>query len=262
MTWSATQYSKFETERTRPVLDLLGRVPTVRAASAVDIGCGPGNSTEQLKRRFPEAVIAGIDSSADMVEAARKRMPDTQFDLEDIITWSTKPAFFDVILANAVFQWVPDHSLLLPAVFAKLTAGGSLAVQMPVARDEAAQRLIREIAADGPWRLRLVDALATRITPHSAGWYFDLLLRCGASVDIWQTTYLHQLGGPGAIVEWFKGSGLHPVLALLDEGERAEFLARYEAAVAQAYPTLPDGTLLLPFPRLFIVANRGRPSAS
>lgn len=121
MTWSATQYSKFETERTRPVLDLLGRVPTVRAASAVDIGCGPGNSTEQLKRRFPEAVIAGIDSSADMVEAARKRMPDTQFDLEDIITWSTKPAFFDVILANAVFQWVPDHSLLLPAVFAKLT---------------------------------------------------------------------------------------------------------------------------------------------
>ena len=94
MTWSALQYSKFEAERTRPVRDLLGRVPNVRAVSAVDLGCGPGNSTEELRLRFPNAAITGIDSSADMVEAARRRLPDTRFEIEDIVTWCARTACF------------------------------------------------------------------------------------------------------------------------------------------------------------------------
>jgi len=81
-------------------------------------------------------------------------------------------------------------------------------------------------------------------------------------VDVWLTTYHHPLaGGPAAVVEWFKGSGLRPFLQPLDEAERAAYLARYEAEIAKAYPALPDGSVLLPFPRLFIVAQR-RPTES
>lgn len=256
MTWSAAQYTKFEAERSRPVRDLLAHIPNGNVANAVDIGCGPGNSTQLLLQRFPQAAITGIDSSPDMIAAARERLPEIRFDIDDISQWRGDGSPFDVILANAVLQWVPDHAALIAALLAKLAPGGTLAVQMPHTLEEPAPRLIREIAADGPWAKKLGQTVTTRVIRHGADWYYRLLRECGATVDIWQTTYLHQLAGAGAVVEWFKGSGLRPFLGPLDATERAAFLARYEAAIAQAYPAFPDGTVLLPFPRLFFIATR------
>ncbi|HUZ65929.1 MAG TPA: trans-aconitate 2-methyltransferase [Acetobacteraceae bacterium] len=256
MGWSATQYTKFEDERTRPVRDLLANIPAANVAAAVDIGCGPGNSTELLLARFPDALVTGLDSSADMIGAARKRLPHIRFEIDDIATWRS-PGPFDVILANAVLQWVPDHAALLPALIARLAPGGSLAVQMPDNLDEPAHRLMREIAADGPWANKLAGATKARAARHGADWYYRALRGDVAAVDIWRTTYHHPLaGGAGAVVEWFKGSGLRPFLDPLGADERAAYLARYHAAVGQAYPALADGTVLLPFPRLFIVATR------
>ncbi len=256
MSWSAAQYSKFEDERNRPIRDLLAQIPDRSVASAADIGCGPGNSTELLQRRFPEAAVLGLDSSADMIDAARQRLPGTRFVIGDIAAWGD-PGPFDVILANATLQWVPDHATLLPALLRKLAPGGSLAVQIPDNLDEPAHRLMRGIAADGPWAAKLAGAPRTRDSRHSAHWYYRALRDAGAAVNVWRTVYHHPLtGGAGAVVEWFKGTGLRPFLEPLDPSERTAFLARYEAAMAQAYPALPDGTVLLPFPRLFFVATR------
>ena len=256
MSWSAKQYVTFEDERTRPVRDLLAAVPAIDARSAVDIGCGPGNSTELLAARFPAATISGLDSSPDMIEAARKRLPQIRFEIVGIEIWND-PGPFDVILANAVLHWIPDHATLLPSLITKLAPGGSLAIQMPDNLDEPAHRLMREIAVDGPWADKLVFATATRTPMAGADWYYGVLRPCCARVDVWQTTYHHPLaGGPGAVVEWFKGSGLRPFLDPLADDERVAYLDRYTAAIEQAYPALPDGTVLLPFPRLFIVATR------
>ncbi|NUA30637.1 trans-aconitate 2-methyltransferase [Cupriavidus basilensis] len=256
MTWSAKQYVKFENERTRPVRDLLAAVPGREPRVAVDIGCGPGNSTEVLAACFPGASVTGLDSSADMVEAARKRLPALKFEVSRIETWYD-PGPYDVILANAVLQWLPDHGRLLPALAAKLAPGGSLAIQVPDTLDTPAHRLMREVAADGPWAGKLAAASQARTGLQGAGWYYELLrAHCGA-VDVWHTTYHHALaGGPAAIVEWFKGTGLRPFLDPLDEAERAAYLERYTAQVARAYPPMADGTVLLPFPRFFIVATR------
>ena len=257
MTWSASQYVKFEQERSRPVRDLLDHLCNKRVARAVDIGCGPGNSTELLQQRFPDAVVVGIDSSTDMIAAARKRLPGIRFDIEDIATWRGLGDPIDVILANAVLQWVPDHASLLPSLIAKLSPGGSLAVQIPANLDEPAQRLIREIAADGPWAQRLAEPSIARTVRHSADWYFRTLRDHGLAADVWTTTYYHPLsGGADAVVEWFKGSGLRPFLEPLDASERSVFLARYKLALAQVYPPLADGTVLLAFPRLFFIARR------
>ncbi len=255
MTWSAKQYTKFESERTRPVRDLLAAVPATDVASAVDIGCGPGNSTEVLAERFPGATIRGFDTSADMIAAARTRMPHCLFDVLDVVAWDD-PGPFDVILANAVFQWIPDHARLFPGLAARLSPGGSLAIQMPDNMEEPSHRLMRDIAADGPWANRLAAAAEARTPMGSPDWYYRLLRATCSSASVWRTTYYHPLaGGPRAVVEWFKGSGLRPFLEPLDDGERAAYLQRYEAAVGRAYPALADGTVLLPFPRLFLVAT-------
>ncbi len=256
MTWSAKQYSTFEDERTRPVRDLLSALPPIDARAVVDLGCGPGNSTEVLAAAFPNAVAQGLDSSSDMIAAARRRLPRVQFAIMGVEEWKD-PGPFDVILANALLQWVPDHCTLLPALIAKLKAGGALAIQMPDNLGVPAHQLMRETAASGPWAGALAGAAASRTPIGSADEYYAMLRPWCARVEVWRTTYYHALaGGAGAVVEWFKGSGLRPFLVPLDSVSRAAYLERYTARVAEAYPALPDGTVLLPFPRLFMVAIR------
>ena len=148
MTWSPGKYLEFEDERTRPARDLLAQVPLIEARRVVDIGCGPGNSTELLAERFPSAEIIGLDSSAEMLAAARKRLPAATFIEADAATWMPdRPV--DLLFANAVFQWVPDHLAVLARLLAALPPGGVLAVQVPDNRDEASHRMMRETAARG-----------------------------------------------------------------------------------------------------------------
>lgn len=256
MSWSAKQYVAFEDERTRPARDLLAAIPNTDARSVIDIGCGPGNSTELLVQRFANAAVRGLDSSTDMIDAARKRLPDVRFDTADIAAWS-EPGPFDVIFANAVFQWLPEHATLLPSLVAKLAPGGSLAIQMPDNLDQPSHRMMREVANNGPWARKLADIAGQRTTLDDANTYYQMLCSCASRVDVWRTTYHHPLaGGPAAVVEWFKGSGLRPFLEPLDEAEKAQYLEQYLAALEPFFPVLADGSVLLPFPRLFIVATR------
>src|ERR1700722_18653984 len=279
MSWSARQYIAFEDERTRPVRDLVSALPERDARSVIDLGCGPGNSTELLAARFAGAAVSGIDSSPDMIAAGRKRLPPLRFAGTGLETWDD-PGPFDVILANAVLQWVPNHAGLLRALVSRLASGGGLAVQMPDNLDSSAHRLMREIAADGPWAEVLATAAAARTPIEEASWYYGVLRPLCARVDVWRTTYYHPIReGAAGIVEWFKGSGLRPFLeplepasraaylerytaavggsrggALspflepLEPASRAAYLERYTAAVAEAYPALADGSVLLPFP--------------
>jgi trans-aconitate 2-methyltransferase len=254
MNWSAQQYTKFEDERTRPVRDILSRVPTATARRAADIGCGPGNSTEVLKERFPDAAIVGIDSSEDMLRAARRRLPDVSFEIEDISRWCPAQAQ-DVILANAALHWVPDHAGLLPKLLSYVEPGGSLAIQMPDNQNEPSHVLMRETAQNGAWAAKLADA-DHRTKVASPQQYYSLLKPHCTRADVWRTTYHHPLQGIDGVVEWLKGSALRPLLEALSEDEQAEYLGRYSDALAETYSAESDGTVLLPFPRLFIVAAR------
>jgi trans-aconitate 2-methyltransferase len=252
--WDTALYLKFEAERTQPARDLLARVPG-SPRRIVDLGCGPGTSTQLLAARYPQAEIAGIDNSAEMLIEARRRLPSIAFQQRGISDWSptVKP---DLVFANAALQWVPDHHELIPRMMDSLGAGGTLAIQMPDNRQEPSHALMRMVAADGPWADRLVPIAKTRaiIATHSD--YYRWLKPLGARVDIWQTTYVHPLSGIGAVVDWFRGSGLRPYLNLLDECEREEFITRYTAELSDAYPLEPDGKLLFLYPRLFIAARK------
>ncbi|WP_077000390.1 trans-aconitate 2-methyltransferase [Variovorax sp. KK3] len=253
--WNPALYRRYEDERTRPAQELLARVPLTEAAHVVDLGCGPGNSTELLVRRFPGAEVTGTDNSEAMLVSARERLPQARFELSDIAAWQPAQAP-SLIYANASLQWVPDHETLIPRLFAALAPGGVLAIQMPDNRAEPTHRVMREVAAEAPWAAAIGDAdkLRTELLPLAG--YYDLLAADAAQVDVWRTAYQHPMASAAAIVEWVRGTGLKPFVDRLPADLQASFLAEYERRVDGAYPARSDGKRLLAFPRMFIVAQR------
>jgi trans-aconitate 2-methyltransferase len=253
--WNAAQYLKFEDERTRAARDLLARVPPGEYPSIVDLGCGPGNSTELLIERFPDAELAGVDRSPDMLRQARQRLPGVEFVEADLAAW-TPSGRERLIFANAVFQWVPDRERVMRRLFEALPAGGVLAVQMPDNTSEPSHAAIADVAASRDWGPALAAAVRERSALPPVADYYDLLAPVARRVDIWHAIYNHVLADVPAIVEWVKGTRLRPCLDALEGAARDEFLAAYTERLAAFYPPRADGKILLRFPRLFIVAQR------
>src|SRR5579863_970290 len=254
--WSPATYLKFEDERTRPARDLLARVRADGVRRVVDVGCGPGNSTELLAVRYPQAKIHGIDSSPAMLEEARRRLPEVRFEFADAAVWVPN-AVVDVVFANAIYQWIPGHLEQLARILTALADHATLAVQMPDNLNEPSHRLMREVAQAGPWSTRLAGAQQVRNPPPSVREYYEALRPLAARLEIWRTTYHHALRSADAIVEFVRSTGLRPFLDPLSEPERTDFIAAYTTRIAAAYPPLADGHVLLAFPRLFLVAERG-----
>jgi trans-aconitate 2-methyltransferase len=252
--WDPTQYLRFADERLRPALDLLARVPLDAPARVVDLGCGAGNVTAVLKRRFPAAAVTGVDSSAAMLDRARSLAPGCRFEQGDIGTW-TPAAAPDLIYSNAALHWLDGHDRLFPRLVSLLPPGGVLAVQMPAMHAEPLRALQGDVAAGGRWaeRLRGVGSAPPIL---DAGGYWDVLRPLLSSLDLWETVYLHALAGEDAVAEWASGTSLRPFLDALPPEERPAFRAAYARAVAPHYPRRPDGVTLLPFRRLFLLAVR------
>jgi trans-aconitate 2-methyltransferase len=262
--WDAQQYLRFGGERARPFFDLIAQIGATGPGYVADLGCGPGNLTQVLARRWPDAEVVGVDNSAEMITAAAADAGTgagggrLAFVLDDVRGW--RPARSpDVLVCNAVLQWVPDHHGLLLRWADLLAPGGWLAFQVPGNFDQPHQAIIRELAGSARWR----DLLAGAELNRQAGdpeEYAELLARPGYDVDAWETSYVHILPGENPVLDWAKGTTLRPVLAALDAEQAAAFLLEYAELVRQAYKPRPFGTLF-PFRRVFTVLHRhGDPS--
>ena len=278
--WDATQYLRFGGERSRPFFDLLARVGAELPCCVVDMGCGPGNLTVLLAERWPSAAVSGVDSSPQMIEAARKLVPagalrstgsmgamgamgagpvltshapGLSFMLDDVRHWEPQ-SLPDVIISNAVLQWVPGHRELLVRWADWLARDGWLAFQVPANFDQPSYVILRELVASARWRPLLRDVELNRQSADPAG-YAELLAGSGCEVDAWETTYVHILEGEDPVLEWYKGTGLRPVLAVLDADQAAGFLAEAGERLRAAYPPRSFGTVF-PFRRVFAVAHR------
>lgn len=247
--WDSTQYLKFEEERTQPCRDLAARVRMERPASIIDLGCGPGNSTEVIAARYPEAAVTGLDSSAAMIASARQRHPGWQWVVGDIAGWARGGEPHDLVFSNAALQWAGDHARLFPQILERARV---LAVQMPANRDAPAHRIMREIA-----ERRGIAADVREWHTHEEGYYYDLLAPRCRRLDAWVTEYLHVMPDADAIVEWYRGTGLRPFLeALADDAARERFVAEYRERIGAEYRPRADGRVVFPFRRLFFVAYR------
>lgn len=256
MRWDPQQYARFAAERQRPFHDLLARVDVVAPRRVVDLGCGPGTLTARLAQRWPGAHVTGVDSAAEMLaEAAAYAVPGRlDFLRADVRDWRPDAAV-DVLVANAVLQWVPGHLDLLAGWADALAPGGALAIQVPGNLAEPIHRLLAEVCAQPRWTDRLRPALRHPDQLAEPSAYADALLAAGLDADVWESTYLHRLAGPEAVLEWAKGTALRPVLDVLDPAEADELLAAYADRLAAAYPPGPYGTAF-PFRRVFAVGRR------
>jgi trans-aconitate 2-methyltransferase len=274
--WDSALYLRFGGERARPFFDLLARVGAELPGYVVDMGCGPGHLTAMLAERWPAAVVCGVDNSPQMIEAARQlapveavrsagssgsgpaltsRAPGLSFMLDDIRHWEPQ-CLPDVVISNAVLQWVPDHRELLVRWVDQLADDGWLAFQVPGNFDQPSHAILREMAASARWHSLLRDVELNRQSADPVD-YAELLARAGCEVDAWEATYVHILRGEDPVLEWYKGTGLRPVLAVLDVDQAADFLAEYGEQVRAAYPQASFGTVF-PFRRVFAVAHRAR----
>ncbi len=261
MSWNPQQYLQFEDHRLRPAVDLLARVAQPAPRTVVDLGCGAGNVTRLLALRWPDAQIVGVDNSPEMLAQARAAttdLPRVRFAAGDLATWAPE-APVDVVYSNAALHWLPAHDAVFPRVIAMVAAGGTLAVQMPDNFRAPSHTAIADLAQSPRWRAQL-GSLVRDAPVATAADYFRWLAPAARALDVWTTEYLQVLPkGDGAdhpVAAWTKGTWLVPFMAALAADEQRAFGADYDARLAHAYPPLPDGRILFPFRRLFIVANR------
>ncbi|KAF3403253.1 Trans-aconitate 2-methyltransferase [Talaromyces pinophilus] len=260
--WNANQYLKFEEERTRPARDLLAQIPVSSPRRVVDLGCGPGNSTEVLVSKWPDAQISGMDSSPDMIDKAGARLSSVKFELGDLNTWAPANADekVDVFFSNAVFQWIPSEKRLpLISRFIEMQApGGVFAFQVPDNFLEPSHAMMRETASEAnkPWTEVLRNRQPALARFQSTQEIYDALIPLCSSINVWHTHYYHVLENHEAVVEWVKGTGLRPFIDPLSEEARKGFVEAYLARIKKVYPVSVDGRVILKYPRLFVVAIR------
>ncbi|MDH3637835.1 MAG: methyltransferase domain-containing protein [Gammaproteobacteria bacterium] len=256
--WNPCQYEKFSTHRLRAAIELLSRIPLASPEVIVDLGCGTGNVTRLIAKRWPSARMYAFDNSEEMLKKAQSDSSRIHWDQADIADW-VPPEPPDLIYSNATLHWLGNHRKLFPRLAANLRAGGCLAVQMPLSWDLPSHRLMRATLDDGGAGGQSLGTEALRKSVarkwvEQAEFYFDLLEGAARSIDIWETEYLQVLEGADAVFEWVQGTGLRPILNGLAEEERQVFLIEYRRRLSEAYPMKPNGKTLYRFRRLFIVA--------
>jgi trans-aconitate 2-methyltransferase len=262
-TWDPERYLAYADERGRPFVDLLARIDATDPRNVVDLGCGPGNLTALLARRWPGAEVTGIDASPEMIEHARRDVPGIAFELGDLRTWvstgSTSNGAVDVLVSNATLQWVPGHIDLLPRLVDQVRPGGHLAFQVPGNFDEPSHTIRTALAAEEPYAEHTAGAAVP--SSHDAATYLRALQALGCEVDAWETTYLHALHGEDPVFTWVSGTGARPTLQALPDDLRPAFEQEFRRRLRAAYPDDGRG-VVMPFRRIFVVARRTASEAS
>jgi len=258
-TWDPDRYLTYADERGRPFVELVARIGAEAPATVVDLGCGPGNLTTLLRRRWPEAQVRGLDSSPEMIERARAGEPDIEFEVGDLRTWAAEAVGgpvggpVDVLVSNATLQWVPGHLDLLAALVSRVRPGGWFAFQVPGNFEEPSHTIRRDLAAEEPYAAHTRDVAVPE--SHDPVDYLEVLTALGCTVDAWETTYLHVLSGDDPVFTWVSGTGARPTLQALPGDLRPAFEEEFKRRLRAAYPER-DGRVVLPFRRIFVVARR------
>jgi trans-aconitate 2-methyltransferase len=253
--WNPDLYLKYANERTQPSIDLISKInPNIQPKSILDVGCGPGNSSQALLQRWPAAKLTGIDNSANMIEKARTSYPHNTWIVADAAKY-TPNAGYDIVFSSATIQWIPDHADLFKKLFNLINDGGLLAIQVPRFDEMPLSKAIQKVASREKWQESTRGCLEL-FTYHDAKYYYDLISPEYKSVEFWQTDYIHILESQSAILEWIRSTGLKPYLDCLTNEDKPLFENAVLAEIKRDYPLQKNGRALFPFKRLFFTGYK------
>ena len=251
--WNPELYLKFDKERTQPTIDLVSRINFEKPKRIIDVGCGPGNSTRVLTKRWPDAIVTGIDNSPAMIEKARKDFPKQEWRILDASKDEIEGEY-DIVFSNAAIQWIPDHLNLFKKFYKILSEKGLFAVQIPLFFDMPIGKAIARIAKDDRWSLKTEEVIKL-FTIHDSKTYYDYLSGLFTSVEIWESDYIHIMDSHFSILEMMRSTGLKPYLNKLESDElKKEFEDEVFNDIKKDYPLQKNGKVLFPFKRLFFIA--------
>lgn len=256
--WNPDLYLKFEKERTLPAKDLISRIEKVNPKRILDIGCGSGNSTHELKKRWPNAEIIGIDNSIAMIEKARSLYDDTKFILHDATDDLSSLGKFDIVFSNAAIQRMPNHDDLIESLYGLLDDKGVLAIQLPLVDTVKAQEALYELEHVKKYKQYLDDKIL-RFNTKSTEYYYDILSSIfkPESIFIWSTTYTHAMDSLEDILNWYESTTLMPYFdAFPNEEIISNFRNNFYIKLKNVYFPRPNGSVLFNFERLFLIASK------
>ncbi|MCP4298631.1 MAG: methyltransferase domain-containing protein [Proteobacteria bacterium] len=253
--WNPELYLQFESERIQPSIDLISRIPLAEPKSIIDIGCGPGNSTQILANRWPNTNITGLDNSPAMIKKANQDYPAQNWIVADASNHN--PGIkYDLVFSNAAIHWLPDHQSLLSRFCNWLPVGGVLAVQLPLRHEMASAKIVENTANQDRWKAQIKGA-SDRFTVHNYAFYYDILSELFTSINLWETHYVHIFENHLSILEMIKSTSLKPYLGRLKkDAEKLEFEAGVLNGIEKAYPLQKNGRVLFPFKRLFFIGQK------
>jgi len=253
--WNPEQYLQFKSERTQPSIDLIYRIDQADPKSIIDIGCGPGNSSQVLVNRWPKSKITGLDSSAEMINKAKQDYPNQEWIIADVSTYEFESKF-DIVFSNAAIQWVPNHEELLTKFRGLLSGSGAIAIQIPQFWDMPLGKIIDNTAKVDRWKTR-TEAVSNLFTIHNYSFYYDILSDLFNSIEIWETHYMHILNNHVSILEMMRSTGLKPYLERLNSDSDAnDFEEIVLNEIMKTYPIQKNGKVILPFKRLFFIGYK------
>lgn len=253
--WNPYLHKRFEKQRTQPVKDLIHSIELEQVNSVLDIGCGPGNSTEELARRWNNAKIIGIDSSLNMIEQAKVRLPSIRFELIDANEDLSNLGKFDLVFSNAAIQWMPNHRELITKFYELLNNNGVLAIQLPEVSSMAIQRAVEETAMNVKWSHRFNKS--SEFNYDKMDYYYSICAELSKEINLWETDYYHIMDNHQNIIDWYKSTGMKPYLEKLEcEEDRLSFEKEVLERITKSYRIQLDGRVLFPFKRLFFIVYK------
>lgn len=233
--WDPGRYHRFREQRAKPFHDLLRLVEPRPDGRMLDLGCGSGELTAAAMEATGTAEAVGVDASPAMLAAAAGiRAPGLRFVQGDLADPPVTGSW-DLVLANASLQWVPEHARVLSGWRALLGPGGQLAVQVPANPDHPSHTTITEVLADEPFVTALdgappPDPLLSVLAPQD---YAELLWELGAGEPVVRLeVYGMEMPSVDSVADWTAGTAMVRARNVLSAELYEQFEAEYRRRLA------------------------------
>lgn len=188
----------------------------------LDLGCGQGHITEQIRKAIPTSAVSGLDYSISAIEYAHSHFPEISFAVGDAYASPYAPVQFHVVVCNNLWEHVPDPLTLLQRIKSLLVPGGFLLISTP--SRYRLSNLVRALCGK-----EVVFMSPLHVTEYSVGQVKEQLRFGGLDVE----RVLSKPIAPASLKARLAQTMLAPVISMLGSHHQLEstvfYLARLRA---------------------------------